>query len=308
MNIWPASVDQNQAAPILAARLQDLSLSMHGPLMGRLTDEQRALCLGIARRSMVNVAAQIDSNIPADLLWQDWLHRGIPITDAWVASCFARAEEHRWRTQQGSQASFQAADSRLGADGSKHPPRHNMPRYGNRPEVADAYLQLQLADRRRFDPLGYPALAIADLPDEVYRHLLNEVARWRLRDISRDMRFAADLGQSVRRAWEGRGSLISLDDSSRLFYERVIASHPLSDEANQAVARQDWLAFIALASGVQDCSYPMMVTTLLTANFDALAAWLESPDALGLRGDNLAALEACLADVRGAAALGEARE
>lgn len=307
MTISSASVDQNQAAPILSARLRDLSLSMQTPLMGRLTDEQRALCMGVVRRSMVRVAAHIDPNIPADLIWEQWLQERIPITDGWAAICFARAEEYRWRARHGLHVACPSTDS-AGGGGLNPPPRDSVPRYGDMPDVADAYLQLQLADRGRFDPLGYPALAIADLPDEVYRHLLNEVARWRLRDISRDMRFAADLGQSVRRAWDERGSLISLDDSSRIFYNRVVAAQRLSEEANQAVARQDGLAFIALAAVAQGCSYLMMATTLLTANFDALAAWLACPTALGLRSESLAALEASLADVRGRAAPNGFRE
>ncbi|HWW57720.1 MAG TPA: hypothetical protein VN047_12600, partial [Sphingopyxis sp.] len=92
-------------SPTLAARLDELAGYLAAPVAGRLTEEQRALSLGIARRLVIDVAARLDPAIDSGALWAEWLRRGLPHADRLAAICFARAEEHRWREQSAQRAS-----------------------------------------------------------------------------------------------------------------------------------------------------------------------------------------------------------
>ena len=50
-------------SPTLSARLRELADYLAAPTAGRLTEEQRALSLGIARRMVTDVAARLDPAI-----------------------------------------------------------------------------------------------------------------------------------------------------------------------------------------------------------------------------------------------------
>lgn len=291
----PSSVSflQEQTSPVLSARLAELAQHMGAPLLGVLTDEQRALSLAIARRLVIMVAQRIDPAISGERLWADWLREGLPVNAEWAASCFARAEEHRLRAA--SQSEKRAPPAGVSNVSARH---------GGDAELADAYLQLQIADRRRFDSFGYPALAIADISDDLYRHLLNEIARWRLREISRDRLSSAGLGEAVRSAWVHKASDQGLDASARRYYERLIAADRLSNEANHVILRQDWLAFLAIAAIAQARSYAAMPLLLLSASMAELAVLLAplqlTPAAFAVLEASLAALP-CRAAVAGEA-------
>jgi hypothetical protein len=56
----------------LSARLRELADYLATPAAGRLTEEQRALSLGIARRLVADVAARLDPDIDPDSLWDEW--------------------------------------------------------------------------------------------------------------------------------------------------------------------------------------------------------------------------------------------
>src|SRR3546814_15273982 len=77
-------------SPTLSARLRELADFLAAPAIGRLTEEQRALSLGIARRLTVAVAARFDPAIDVDALWHDWLRGGLPTADRLAAPCFDR--------------------------------------------------------------------------------------------------------------------------------------------------------------------------------------------------------------------------
>ena len=82
-------------SPTLSARLRELADYLAAPAVGRLTEEQRALALGIARRLVADVAARLDTSIDPDALWREWMRGGLPGAEGLAAICFARAEEHR---------------------------------------------------------------------------------------------------------------------------------------------------------------------------------------------------------------------
>ena len=179
-------------SPTLSARLRELAGYLAAPAAGRLTEEQRALSLGVARRLVVDVAARLDPRIDPGLLWNEWLRGGLPCAARLAGVCFARAEEHRWREQSGQRTSPPPV---LSEPETAHAdaPAESVPLS----DIDRAYLALQIADRRRFDALGNPALAIADLDGETFRTLLLDIAAWRLAEVSGDKRRAADLGDAV---------------------------------------------------------------------------------------------------------------
>lgn len=268
-------------SPTLSVRLGELAGYFAAPAAGRLTEEQRALSLGIARRLVAEVAARIDPAIDTGALWADWLRSGVPGAARLAGVCFARAEEHRWRQQ----STEQAVPAPLTDE--------------EQPAIEDegpmtardhAYLALRIADRRRFDAYGQPTLAISDLDDEIFRALLHDIAAWRLAAVSIDTGRAAGLGDAVRHAVERRAEEANMTAAAIAYHDAVGAEVP--EAARAAIAAHDWSALIALAAAAQRRRYADMALALLTAETAALPSLLAP---LRLDPDALAPLEASLA-------------
>jgi len=254
-------------SPTLSARLRELAGYLAAPAAGRLTEEQRALSLGVARRLVVEVAARLDPRIDPGLLWNEWLRGGLPCAARLAGICFARAEEHRWREQSGQRTSPPPI---LSEPATAHPdaPAESVPLS----DIDRAYLALQIADRRRFDVLGHPALAIADLDGETFRTLLLDIAAWRLAEVSGDKRRAADLGDAVRVAIERQAEETGMAHAGQAYYEILGAALP--GAAAAAIARHNWPTLIALAAAAHRRAYDDMAMTLLTAETAALPSLL----------------------------------
>lgn len=253
-------------SPTLSARLRELADYLAAPAAGRLTEEQRALSLGIARRLVADVAARLDSAIDAAALWRDWLAGGVPGPERYVAVCFARAEEHRWREQSAQQGvpfetrpaeAVEAHDADTAADA----PLSATDR---------AYLALQIADRRRFDVLGHPALSVADLDPILFGALLHDIAAWRLAEVSLDQPRAAALGDAVRAALRQQADDRGIDAAGAIYHDLLVERDALPDAAATAISRHDWPALIALAAAAQRRSYDDMALAILTAKIGAL--------------------------------------
>lgn len=271
-------------SPTLSARLSELAGYLAAPAAGRLTEEQRALSLGIARRLVADVAARLDPRIDPGLLWEEWLRGGLPCATRLAGICFARAEEHRWREQSGQRANpppilSESETARSDAPVVSEPLS----------DVDRAYLALQIADRRRFDALGNPALAVADLDGEIFRALLLDIAAWRLAEVSGDTRRAAELGDAVRLATERQAEETGMAEAGQAYYD--ILGTALPDAAATAVARHNWPTLIALAASAHRRAYDDMAITLLTAETAALPSLLAP---LRLDHAALAPLEASL--------------
>ncbi len=271
-------------SPTLSARLRELAGYLAAPAAGRLTEEQRALSLGVARRLVVDVAARLDPRIDPGLLWNEWLRGGLPCAARLAGVCFARAEEHRWREQSGQRTSPPPV---LSEPETTHAdvPAESVPLS----DIDRAYLALQIADRRRFDALGNPALAIADLDGETFRALLLDIAAWRLAEVSGDKRRAADLGDAVRVAIERQASETGMSHAGQAYYEILGAALP--GAAAAAIARHNWPTLVALAASAHRRAYDDMAITLLTAETAALPSLLAP---LRLDHAALAPLEASL--------------
>jgi hypothetical protein len=261
MSPTSASFLRGNGSPTLSARMAELVQYMSAPLLGRLTDEQRSLSLAVARRLVVHVARHIDADMDVEALWADWARDGVPVTDDLALACFARAEEHRWRA-----ASEQAAIAIHAGNGhaalSVLPTGQGMTWPSD--ELATAYQALQLADRRRFDNFGYPRLCIADISDDLFRHLLNEIARWRLHRVSADRKSSAGLGDAVRSAWRQKSLEVGIDAAAQPFFHQLVAANFLSDQVNDAIFRRDWSCFLALVSAAQAQRYSDMALFFMT--------------------------------------------
>ncbi len=285
MSESPSSPGTDPASPTLVARLRELADYLAAPATGRLTEEQRALSLGIARRLIVDVAARLDPDIDPARLWSEWLRGGLPCAGRLAGLCFARAEEHRWREQSAQRASPPPMPSEPGATIVDAPVPGDV-----LSDVDRAYLGLQIADRRRFDALGNPALAAAEVDGETFRALLLDIAAWRLAEVSKDRKRAAELGDAVRSATGHQAEETGVTQAGAAYYAILGAQAP--DAAAAAIARHDWPTLIALAAAAHHRTYDDMAIALLTAEAAALPSLLAR---LRLDHSALAPLEASLA-------------
>lgn len=271
-------------SPTLSARLGELADYFAAPAAGRLTEEQRALSLGIARRLVADVAARIDPGVDSAGLWSEWLRSGVPGAARIAGICFARAEEHRWRAL--------SAERAIPVPLAHEPDEEDAATEVAGPMTARdrAYLALRIADRRRFDAYGQPKLAVADLDSEIFRALLHDVAAWQLAAVSIDTGRAADLGDAVRTAIGRQSEAPGMTAAAIAYHDAV--GDALPEAARAAIAAHDWPALIALAAAAQRRGYADTALALVTAETAALPSLLAP---LRLDRDALAPLEASLA-------------
>lgn len=275
-------------SPTLSARLHELAGFLGAPTAGRLTEEQRALSLGIARRLVADIAQELGGEIDAAALWRDWLAGGVPGAERLAGACFARAEEHRWREQSALRLD---ASAPLAEDDEQNIAAPEIVTGAN--DAADrAYLALQIADRRRFDAYGHPALALADIDRELLRAVLLDIAAWRLVREGQDDKLASDLGEAVRAAVARHDEMTGIDRAATDYHDALAAPSAVADAASAAIARHDWPALIALAAAAAQRSYSDTALALLSAEAAALPILLA---ALRLDRAALAPLEASLA-------------
>lgn len=255
-------------SPTVSARLRELAGYLAAPAAGRMTEEQRALSLGIARRFVADVAMRINADIDADALWRDWLRDGVPGGEPLAAACYARAEEHRWREQSVRRivapvaAADDAAPLAAERDGAE----------ALSPDVDRAYLALRIADRRRFDGFGHPALAVADVDPALFRAMLHAIAAWRRGKSGNDAAPAAEPDDAVHATVARQKSESGIDHAAAAYHQALDAMVPRAAAA--AISAQDWPALIALAAVAAHRRYDAMALALLTAESAALPSLL----------------------------------
>lgn len=257
----------------LSARLKEMADYLAAPGAARLTEEQRALALGIARRLVADVAARLDAAIDPAALWLDWIEGGLPGADRLAAPCFARAEEHRWREQSALRAApprIPSPEETAGADEADGMPAADAPMT----DIDRGYLALQIADRRRTDALGNPCIAVADLDPDLFRALLLDIAAWRLVELGKGGAEAARLGDAVRAALAAQAGEAGIDAAAARWHRVLEAEDALAEAAAATIARHDWPALIALAAAAHRRRYGEMALTLLTAETAALPSLL----------------------------------
>jgi hypothetical protein len=273
-------------SPTLSARLRELADFLAAPAAGRLTEEQRALSLGIARRLVEDAARELSADIDVGALWRDWLESGLPTAPRLAAACFARAEEHRWREHSARRI---AAPVVVPVDGDEPPAPETI---DTTPEADRAYLALRIADRRRADGRGSPRIALEDVEPELLRALLLDIAAWRMVQAGKDGQLAAGLGEAVRKVVEYRAAIPGIDVAARQYLAALGEGAAIEGAAASAIDRHDWLALVALAAAASRRSFADMALALTSAEAAALPALLAP---LSLDRASLAPLEASLA-------------
>jgi len=273
-------------SPTLSARLRELADFLAAPAAGRLTEEQRALSLGIARRLVEDAARELSADIDVGALWRDWLESGLPTAPRLAAACFARAEEHRWREHSARRI---AAPVVVPVDGDGPPQPETI---DTTPEADRAYLALRIADRRRADGRGSPRIALEDVEPELLRALLLDIAAWRMVQAGKDGQLAAGLGEAVRKVVEYRAAIPGIDVAARQYLAALGEGTAIKEAAASAIDRHDWLALVALAAAASRRSFADMALALTSAEAAALPALLAP---LSLDRASLAPLEASLA-------------
>ncbi|WP_283419519.1 hypothetical protein [Sphingopyxis sp. Geo48] len=273
-------------SPTLSARLRELADFLAAPAAGRLTEEQRALSLGIARRLVEDAARELSADIDVGALWRDWLESGLPTAPRLAAACFARAEEHRWREHSARRI---AAPVVVPVDGDGPPAPETI---DTTPEADRAYLALRIADRRRADGRGSPRIALEDVEPELLRALLLDIAAWRMVQAGKDGQLAAGLGEAVRKVVEYRAAIPGIDVAARQYLAALGEGAAIEGAAASAIDRHDWLALVALAAAASRRSFADMALALTSAEAAALPALLAP---LSLDRASLAPLEASLA-------------
>ena len=259
--------------PALSARLQESTAFLAAPAATRLTEEQRALILGIARRLVESVAGLLGGAVDSRALWDDWAAQGLPGAAQLSGLCFARAEEHRWRNQPVQDVGETVPPRVIAADAAI-----DVPVAAGDPLTAidRAYLALQIADRRRFDALGHPRIAIEDLDVDLLRALLLDIAAWALVQAGKDSAEAARLGEAVRGALAQHRPERGIDRAAADYHAALagVGAGALADSAAAAIARHDWPSFIVLAAATHKCRYDAMALALITAEPAQLAPML----------------------------------
>lgn len=273
-------------SPTLSARLRELADFLAAPAAGRLTEEQRALSLGIARRLVEDAARELSADIDVGALWRGWLESGLPTAPRLAAACFARAEEHRWREHSARRI---AAPVVVPVDGDEPPAPETI---DTTPEADRAYLALRIADRRRADGRGSPRIALEDVEPELLRALLLDIAAWRMVQAGKDGQLAAGLGEAVRKVVEYRAAIPGIDVAARQYLAALGEGAAIGGAAASAIDRHDWLALVALAAAASRRSFADMALALTSAEAAALPALLAP---LSLDRASLAPLEASLA-------------
>lgn len=249
--------------PALSACLRETTEYLAAPGATRLSEQQRALALGVARRLTGDAADLLGGAVDSRALWQDWGTRGIPGAGLIAALCFARAEEYRWREES---ASHGGEPSDAPPEAGPDAPMPDAPAADDPLAAIDrAYLALRIADRRRFDALGHPRIAIDDLDPDLFRALLLDIAAWRLIGTGKDAAEAASLGEAVRGALALHRPDRGIDAAAYAYHGALAEAGVLPDSAAAAIARHDWPALIALAAAAHKYRYDEMALALITA-------------------------------------------
>lgn len=248
----------------LDARVRELAGFLAAPQQSRLTEEQRALTLGIARRLIFAVAEQLDSGFAPDRLWALWSRDGIPSAGALALPCFVRAEEYRWRVHAASRIADEAPSA--DDDGAADDDITALPSDADETGIAvmdQADLALRIADGRRSDAMGYPSLPVSDIRPELYQALALDIAAFILAESGNDRDLARHLGARVKKLLADQAAQPGIDTVA-LDYWQVLQGTPAAKMAVLAMfERQQWCAAVAIAAGLNAMRYDEAALVLL---------------------------------------------
>ncbi len=258
-----------------------LAACLARPGAPRLTEEQEALALGMARRLVLALAVPMPLLTPPDQLWARWESDGIPAAGALAPVLLARVEEYRWRRMLPSPVADVAAPLFAGLRAETLP----IASVGTDAEVAAipavpgddaaeaAYLALRIADGARRDALGMPLLPPAELRPALRRTLMLDLAAQDLALAGDGDGRAAELAAAIDAHCTGAPPP-SIDTAARRYHAVMAERGQLGTAGGAAIARGDWLALVALLAAAQDSGFAATAAALLAASDDAIVAAL----------------------------------
>lgn len=230
---------QHQAA--LAARLGQ-------PGAVRLTEEQEALGLGITRRLVQMLAAELPLKTPVTSIWAHWESVGLPSAAALAPAIFARVEEYRWRRMMTGPLHDPLPGLFADASGKRRSSAVPPGVEPARAAVVDAaLLALRVADGRRSDAFGLPLLLASELPVAARRALLFDLGAQDLAQANDLNARAPAIAQAVERVMADLADCPA-DSAARAYVNALETTDLLAAAMADAIARHDWLAVIAVVA------------------------------------------------------------
>lgn len=214
----------------------------------RLTEEQEALALGVARRLVYQLAAGLPLKTPIENIWARWESGGLPSAALLAPSIFARVEEYRWRRMMtgplhdplpglfaDTKANRRSAAAPTGIDAS-----HSS-------AIDAALLNLRIADGGRSDPFGLPLLLPAELPQAGLRALLFDTGAQDLAQAADMNSRAPEIAAAVERVQAAHADC-PIEAAARAYVATLDEADCLAPAVADAIARHDWLVVIAVAA------------------------------------------------------------
>lgn len=250
--------------PALNARLRELSDHFANPLQARLTEEQRALMLGIARRLVFDIAAQLDGPVDSDALWARWMADGIPMAAELAPLCFIRAEEYRWRRSAMHRISDDLPERPVSVDPSARD--EATPGGGVMTPVEQAFLALRIADLRRTDSLEFPCLPAGDIPTQIYQALALDIAAFALAAHGNDADLARKLGGRIKAMVAEQRQSAGIDAAALAYFQALRRAKSERATAADLFDRQQWWVVIAVAAGLHNMSFDAAALAILAGS------------------------------------------
>lgn len=232
----------------------------------RLTEEQEAMSLGVARRLVHMLAAQLPLQTGIDSIWARWESCGLPSAHLLALPILARVEEYRWRRMMTGPLHDPLPGLFADMAGKR---RSTAVPAGVDPEAAvavdAALLALRVADGARSDAFGLPLLLPAELPPPSLRALLFDTGAQDLAQAGDLDSRAPDIAAAVERALASHGQS-QIDAAAHGYTATLESLDLLIDATTDAIARHDWLAVIAVASAKAQLRFAETAAALVAAD------------------------------------------
>lgn len=236
----------------------------------RLTEEQEAMSLGIARRLVHMIAGQMPLKTDIASIWARWEATGIPSAPLLAPSIFARVEEYRWRRMMTGPLHDPLPGLFADMVGKR---RSAAVPEGTAAEAAAAVdaalLALRIADGARSDAFGLPLLLPNELPQASLRALLFDTGAQDLAQAGDLDSRATEIAAAVERA-QGDHGQSQIDAAARGYTAALEQAELLVMATTDAIARHDWLAVIAVAAAKAQLRFAEAAAALVAADEDVL--------------------------------------
>ena len=296
MHDAPSLQELTGAATRWAGHHAALAARLGQPGAVRLTEEQEALALGVARRLVHLLAAQLPLKTPIDSIWARWEHAGLPSATLVAPAIFARVEEYRWRRMMIGPLHDPLPGLFAETAGKRR--SHAVPAGidADRAATVDAaLLALRIVDGARSDAFGLPLLLPAELSPQALRALLFDTGAQDLAQAADMNSRAPEIAAAVERVIAGLADC-PVDAAARAYVTALEQTDLLIVANADAMARHDWLAVIAVVAVKAGLRFAEAAATLVAADEGAVQAFFTS---LGLDSGAITPLLDSLAEIPG---------